>query len=149
MLGDMPFCPVRVVRRVAGMPPMNTLKLPRNWRSGPMNMPEATPIDTPASSPLLIVPWVRMFSASPKPTMTLNWDGTCVIEIAKFGNGIGTGPTGVGTMHTSGNAKLSTASEMFPNMISPHADALGIHLDVLLRGHHRLLAVQAQQARDV
>ena len=43
-----------LVSRVAGMTPEKTLKEPRRWRSGPITMPEATPMATPALSPLVI-----------------------------------------------------------------------------------------------
>lgn len=71
-----------------------------------MIVPEATPIATPASSPLVIVVDVSMLCARPPLKNTLNTLGIAVEDSAIFTKGVGTGPAGVVTLHTSGIPKL-------------------------------------------
>src|SRR5450830_44855 len=122
-----------------------------------MKMPEMMPPSTPGSSPMLMVPSVIRFSARPEPNMTLNTDGMCMLDMVMFGYGIGTG-TMMGVLQTSGTVIIDMAARLLVANIrapwrgyratSAHADAFGIDLDILLGGHQRLLAVQAQQLPD-
>ena len=68
-----------LVSRVAGMPFISTVKAPVTWRCGPITVPEATPIDTPALSPLVIGMLVPML-----------WLGMHIVMI------VGTKPSAIG-----------------------------------------------------
>src|SRR5664279_2278820 len=94
-----------LVKRVAGAPPMTTVNAAVTWRAGPITVPEATPVATPALSPLDIgtvdasvctgAPSMRTLYAAPNavgPVATLG-----------YGTGTGAGAGGAGVRHTSGN----------------------------------------------
>src|SRR5450830_143885 len=156
VLNGIPFMPTSDVMCTALAVPSITTMLPSMYVSLPMKMPDTTPPSTPGSSPSLRVPSVIRFSARPGPNMTLNTAGMCMLDMAMFGYGIGTGTT-MGVLQTSGTVIIDMAArQLVANMKTPfrceicsaHADAFGINLDVLFGGHQRLLPVQAQQLLD-
>ena len=48
------FCNDVLVTRVAGMPPTRHVKPPVRCREGPITIPDATPVASPALSPLVM-----------------------------------------------------------------------------------------------
>lgn len=74
-----------LVMRVAGMPPMSTVKAAVRCLDGPMTVPDATPMATPALSPFVMGIVVAILWAGMHMMSTFTWEGMAVGPMAMFG----------------------------------------------------------------
>jgi len=65
------FCRDALLIRVKGIPPTSVVNDADKCRLGPMTKPDATPMDTPALSPLVRGTTVLMLCAGAQPIKTL------------------------------------------------------------------------------
>jgi hypothetical protein len=136
-----------LVSFVAGVPPTSTLKAAVRCLHGPMTVPEATPIDTPALSPLVMGMVVAILCTGIHIMRTLNWEGTAVGPIAMLGYGIGTGPTGEGVRHTSGNPKSIPPICVFTNIsiLLSHMYAFCVDFYIFFGRQHGIFSPQRKE----
>jgi hypothetical protein len=110
-----------IVNRVAGLPPIMTLDADVDGLAFPITIPDATPVPTPALSPLVIgmvVPWL---CAGALQMRTLYAAETPIALWAMFGYGMGTGAGegGAGVRHVSGNPLHIPPAWVLANMTTP------------------------------
>ncbi len=143
------FCKETLVIRVAGIPPISTVKAPVKCLDGPMTVPEATPMATPELSPFvmgIVVPrlWTGIHMIS-----TFTWDGMAVGPIATLGYGIGTGDGdgGAGVKHTSGKPISVPIICVLANIeiLLTHVNPFSVYFNILFCGQHGVFSPQRQQ----
>jgi hypothetical protein len=71
--------------RVAGIPPMSTVKAAVRCLDGPITVPEATPVATPALSPFVMGIVVAILWAGMHIMRNLTCEGIAVGPMAMFG----------------------------------------------------------------
>jgi hypothetical protein len=79
------FCSDIEVSRVAGIPENSTVNAPVRCRDGPMTVPDATPMDTPALSPFVSGIVVPRLCAGIAMIITVIWLGIAVGPMAMLG----------------------------------------------------------------
>jgi hypothetical protein len=96
------FCSDALVKRVAGIPPNKQVNAPVKCRDGPITVPDATPVTTPALSPLVIGIMVSRLCAGAHINNTLKTGFAAIGPAAILGYGVGIGDGAAGVRQTSG-----------------------------------------------